>query len=163
MANVLKFKATEVRRLKKFWHFPPHVQQRLKKRRQEPGRNRRFFTGWATEGNVKPFSVNKSTACDGGHLTYYFQEIWNLCSCTKFPNFYVYFYTLTFELSLLLVLLKYKMCQHFLSHPVVYIRMSHRQEWGQSHNIKTDNKSFEYLAKIPYLGTWLTNENVIRK
>ena len=35
------------------------------------------------------------------------------------------------------------------------------QEAGQSHNIKTDNSSFERVEEFRYLGKTLTNQNYI--
>jgi hypothetical protein len=37
------------------------------------------------------------------------------------------------------------------------------QNAGQSHNIKTDNGSFERVGQFQYLGTTLTNQNSIRE
>jgi len=34
---------------------------------------------------------------------------------------------------------------------------------GRSHNIKTDNSSFEFLKQFEYLGTTLKNQNSIQK
>ena len=39
--------------------------------------------------------------------------------------------------------------------------MSRDQNSGQSHNIKTDNSSFEKVEEFKYLGTTLTNQNSI--
>jgi hypothetical protein len=44
-----------------------------------------------------------------------------------------------------------------------YMVMSRDQNAGQSHNIKTDNKSFKRVEELKYLGTTLTNQNSIRK
>ena len=40
-----------------------------------------------------------------------------------------------------------------------YMVMSPDQNAGQSHNIKTDNSSFERMEDFRYLGTTLTNQN----
>jgi uncharacterized DUF497 family protein len=37
------------------------------------------------------------------------------------------------------------------------------QNAGQSHNIKTDNISFERVEQFQYLGTTLTNQNSIQE
>jgi len=37
--------------------------------------------------------------------------------------------------------------------------MSRDQNAGQNHNIKIDNKSFERMEQLQYLGTTVTNEN----
>jgi len=39
------------------------------------------------------------------------------------------------------------------------MNMSHHQNSGQYHNIKTANELFENVAKFKYLGTTLTTEN----
>ena len=41
--------------------------------------------------------------------------------------------------------------------------MSRDQKAGQSHNIKTDNSSFERVEQLKYLGTTLTNQNSIQE
>jgi hypothetical protein len=41
--------------------------------------------------------------------------------------------------------------------------MSHHQNAGQNHNIKTANGSFENVAKLRYLGTAITNPNYTLK
>ena len=43
-----------------------------------------------------------------------------------------------------------------------YMVMSGDQNAGRSHNIKTDNSSFERLEEFKYLGTTLTNQNSIQ-
>ena len=37
------------------------------------------------------------------------------------------------------------------------------QDAGQSHSIKTDNRSFERVEEFKYLGTTLTNQNSIQE
>jgi len=44
-----------------------------------------------------------------------------------------------------------------------YMVMSRDQNGGQSHSIKTDNRSFERVEKFKYLGTTLTNQILFRK
>jgi len=46
---------------------------------------------------------------------------------------------------------------------IKYMAMSQDQNAGQSHNIKTDNSSFERLEQLKYLGTTLTNQNSIQE
>jgi len=41
--------------------------------------------------------------------------------------------------------------------------MSRDQNAGQSHNIKTNNSSFERVKEFKYLGTILTHQNIFRK
>ena len=41
--------------------------------------------------------------------------------------------------------------------------MSRDQNAGRSHNIKTDNRSFERAEEFKYLGTTLTNQNSIQE
>jgi hypothetical protein len=41
--------------------------------------------------------------------------------------------------------------------------MSRDQNAGRSHNIKTDNSSFERVEEYKYLGTTLTNQNSIEE
>jgi len=40
--------------------------------------------------------------------------------------------------------------------------MSPDQNAGRSHNMKTDNRSFEMVDEFKYLGTTLTNQNSIQ-
>jgi hypothetical protein len=42
-----------------------------------------------------------------------------------------------------------------------YMLMSHSQKVGQKHSIKIANWSFEDVAKFRYLGTTLTEQNLI--
>jgi hypothetical protein len=44
-----------------------------------------------------------------------------------------------------------------------YMVMSRDQNAGRSHNIKTDNSSFEKLEEFRFLGTTLTNQILFRK
>jgi RNA:NAD 2'-phosphotransferase (TPT1/KptA family) len=44
-----------------------------------------------------------------------------------------------------------------------YMVMSQDQNAGQSHNMKTDNSSFERAEQFKYLGTTLTNQNSIQE
>jgi len=41
--------------------------------------------------------------------------------------------------------------------------MSRDQDAGRSHAIKTDNSSFERVEEFKYLGTTLTNQNLIQE
>jgi len=41
--------------------------------------------------------------------------------------------------------------------------MSRDQNAGQSHNINTDNKSFERVEQFKYMGTNLMNQNSIQE
>jgi len=43
-----------------------------------------------------------------------------------------------------------------------YMVMSRDQNAGRSHNMKTDNSSFEKVEQFIYLGTTLTNQNCIQ-
>jgi hypothetical protein len=42
------------------------------------------------------------------------------------------------------------------------MQWSRQQNAGQNHNIKTDNISFENMAKFKYLGMTVTTQNIIR-
>jgi len=44
-----------------------------------------------------------------------------------------------------------------------YMIMSRDQNAGQSHSVKTDNRSFERWEELKYLGTTLTNKNSIQE
>jgi hypothetical protein len=44
-----------------------------------------------------------------------------------------------------------------------YIFLSHHQYTGQNHNIRITNRSFENLSQFIYLGTTVTNQNLIWK
>jgi hypothetical protein len=44
-----------------------------------------------------------------------------------------------------------------------YMLMPHHQNAGQNHNIKTDNRSFENVAQLKYLGTTVTIHNFIQE
>jgi hypothetical protein len=41
--------------------------------------------------------------------------------------------------------------------------LSHHQIPGQNHDIKIDNRSFENVAQFRYLGTTITNKNLIKE
>ena len=41
--------------------------------------------------------------------------------------------------------------------------MSREHNAGRSHNMKTDNRSFEMVEELKYLGTILTNQNSIQE
>jgi len=43
-----------------------------------------------------------------------------------------------------------------------YMVMSRDQNAGQSHSIKTDDRSFESVEEFKYLGTTLTNKNSVQ-
>jgi ribosomal protein S2 len=44
-----------------------------------------------------------------------------------------------------------------------YMLLSRHQNAGQSHDIKITNKCFENVAKFRYLGTTITNQNLIQE
>ena len=44
-----------------------------------------------------------------------------------------------------------------------YMVMSRDQHAGRTHNVKTDNSSFERVEQFRYLGTTLGNQNSIQK
>jgi len=44
-----------------------------------------------------------------------------------------------------------------------YMVMSRDQKAGRSHNMKTDNRPFEMVVELRYLGTSLTNKNSIQE
>jgi ribosomal protein S2 len=44
-----------------------------------------------------------------------------------------------------------------------YMLLSRHQNAGQCHDIKIANKCFENVAKFRYLGTTITNQNVIQE
>jgi len=44
-----------------------------------------------------------------------------------------------------------------------YMVMSRDQNAGRSHNVETDNSSFERVEHFRYLGTTLGNQNFIQK
>ena len=50
-----------------------------------------------------------------------------------------------------------------VSHILYSLVMSQDQNAGQSHNIKTDNSSFEKVEEFKYLGTTLTNQHSIQE
>jgi hypothetical protein len=41
--------------------------------------------------------------------------------------------------------------------------LSHHQNTGQDHDIKTTNRSFGYVAQFKYLGMTVTNQNLIQE
>jgi hypothetical protein len=41
--------------------------------------------------------------------------------------------------------------------------LSHHQNAGQNHNIKTGDRYFENVAQLKYLGTTVTNQNLIQE
>ena len=46
---------------------------------------------------------------------------------------------------------------------IKYMIMFRDQNAGRSHNIKTENSSFEMVEEFNYLGTTLTNQNSIQE
>jgi hypothetical protein len=44
-----------------------------------------------------------------------------------------------------------------------YMLMSHHQNAGQNHNIRMADRSFENVVQIKYLGTTVTNQNLINE
>jgi hypothetical protein len=46
---------------------------------------------------------------------------------------------------------------------IKYMLMSRHQHAGQNHNIKTANRSFQNVEKLKYLGTTVTNQNLIQE
>jgi hypothetical protein len=44
-----------------------------------------------------------------------------------------------------------------------YMFLSRRQNVGQNYDIKIENRSFENVAQLKYLGTTVTNENLIQE
>jgi ribosomal protein S2 len=44
-----------------------------------------------------------------------------------------------------------------------YMLLSRHQNAGQNYNIKISNRSFENVAQFRYLGTTVTNQNLIQK
>jgi hypothetical protein len=44
-----------------------------------------------------------------------------------------------------------------------YILLSHHQNAGQKHDIMTANRCFENVAQFTYLGTTITNQNLIQE
>lgn len=57
---------------------------------------------------TKLICSKKSTACDGGHL----QGVIFKCIYPEFPKFMNIDVTISYVMSLLLILLKYRQCQH---------------------------------------------------
>jgi len=45
----------------------------------------------------------------------------------------------------------------------IFLLRSGDQNAGRSHNIKTDNSSFERMEEFKYLGTILTNQNSVQE
>jgi hypothetical protein len=44
-----------------------------------------------------------------------------------------------------------------------YMLLSHRQNVGQNRDIKIANRSFENVSQFKYLGTTVTNQNLIQE
>jgi hypothetical protein len=44
-----------------------------------------------------------------------------------------------------------------------YMLLSHHQNAGQNHDIKTANRCFENVEQFRYLGMTITNQNVIQE
>jgi hypothetical protein len=44
-----------------------------------------------------------------------------------------------------------------------YMLLSHHQNGGQNHDIKTANRSFENVAQFKYMGMTVTNQNSIQE
>jgi hypothetical protein len=44
-----------------------------------------------------------------------------------------------------------------------YMLLSHHQNAGQNHDMKTVNRYFENVAQFKYLGTKATNQNLIQE
>jgi hypothetical protein len=44
-----------------------------------------------------------------------------------------------------------------------YMLLSHHQNAGQNHNIKVGDRSSENVAQFKYLGTTVTNQNLIQQ
>jgi hypothetical protein len=44
-----------------------------------------------------------------------------------------------------------------------YMLLSHQKNAGQNHDIKTVNRCFENVAQFRYLGTTVTNQNLIQE
>ena len=44
-----------------------------------------------------------------------------------------------------------------------YLVMSRDQNAGRIHSVRTDNSTFERVGEFKYLGTTLTNQNLLRK
>jgi hypothetical protein len=44
-----------------------------------------------------------------------------------------------------------------------YMLLSRHQNAGQNHNIKIDDRSFKNVAQFKYLGTTVTNQNLVQE